>query len=94
MGARKVIVVNVGPIGCIPYQRDMNPSAGGSCAALPNQMAQLFNIQLKSLVAELGSSLEGSKLVYADVFRIVEDIIQNYRSYGVKIEILLTFFTS
>ncbi|KAI9195194.1 hypothetical protein LWI28_012581 [Acer negundo] len=82
LGARKVIVANVGPIGCIPYQRDMNPSAGGSCAALPNQMAQLFNIQLKSLVAELGSSLEGSKLVYADVFRIVEDIIQNYRSYG------------
>ncbi|KAK0607127.1 hypothetical protein LWI29_009793 [Acer saccharum] len=82
LGARKVIVVNVGPIGCIPYQRDMNPSAGGSCAALPNQMAQLFNIRLKSLVAELGSSLEGSKLVYADVFRIVEDIIQNYRSYG------------
>ncbi|KAK2644767.1 hypothetical protein Ddye_019962 [Dipteronia dyeriana] len=82
LGARKVIVVNVGPIGCIPYQRDMNPSAGGSCAALPNQMAQLFNIQLKSLVAELGSSLEGSKLVYADVFHIVEDIIQNYRSFG------------
>ncbi|KAK0608014.1 hypothetical protein LWI29_024132 [Acer saccharum] len=74
LGARKVIVANVGPIGCIPYQREMNPSAGGSCAALPNQMAQLFNIQLKSLVAELGSSLEGSKLVYADVFRIVSTL--------------------
>ncbi|KAH7573464.1 hypothetical protein ACOSP7_007154 [Xanthoceras sorbifolium] len=82
LGARKIVVANVGPIGCIPYQRDVNPSAGENCVTLTNQMAQLFNTQLKGLIAELGSSLEQSKFVYADVYRIVEDIIQNYRSYG------------
>ncbi|KAJ7955243.1 GDSL esterase/lipase [Quillaja saponaria] len=82
LGARKIVVVNVGPIGCIPYQRDTNPTAGDNCVEFPNQLAQLFNTQLKSLIVELSTSLEGSTFVYADVYRIVEDIIQNYTSYG------------
>lgn len=82
LGARRIIVANVGPIGCIPYQRDTTPGVGDDCASLPNQMAQLFNTRLKSLVAELSTSLEGSKFVYADVYSIVDDIIQNYESFG------------
>lgn len=83
MGARKIIVANVGPIGCIPYQRDINPSAENQCVALPNQLAQLFNAQLRSLVQQLNAiTLDGSKLIYADVYHIVDDIIQNYTSYG------------
>ncbi|XP_034685260.1 GDSL esterase/lipase At4g16230-like [Vitis riparia] len=82
LGARRIIVANVGPIGCIPFQRDTTPGVGDDCASLPNQMAQLFNTQLKSLVAELSTSLGGSKFVYADVYSIVDDIIQNYESFG------------
>ncbi|KAL3505621.1 hypothetical protein ACH5RR_031003 [Cinchona calisaya] len=82
MGARKIAVVNVGPIGCIPYQREINPSAGEDCVAFPNQLAQLFNIQLRSLVTELIANLKGSKFIYADVYRIVDDLIKNYISYG------------
>ncbi|EXC24965.1 GDSL esterase/lipase [Morus notabilis] len=82
LGARKVVVVNVGPIGCIPYQRDTNPAAGDSCVELPNQLAKSFNTQLKSLVAELSTTLEGSKFVYADVYNIVQDILDSYTTYG------------
>ncbi|KAK7264718.1 hypothetical protein RJT34_32328 [Clitoria ternatea] len=82
LGARKIIVVNVGPIGCIPFQRDANLVAGDSCAAFPNQLAKLFNPELKNLVAELNSNLAGSKFVYADVYHILEDILQNYVAYG------------
>lgn len=82
MGARKVVVANVGPVGCIPYQREINPAAGDGCVAPPNHLAQLFNAQLRSLVKELNSILDGSKFVYADVYRIVEDIISNYIAYG------------
>ncbi|KAL9407629.1 hypothetical protein AB3S75_046212 [Citrus x aurantiifolia] len=85
LGARKIIVANVGPVGCIPYQRDTNPSAGESCVSLPNQMAQLFNTELKGLIAELSTSLQESKFVYSDVYRIVADILENYRSYGFEI---------
>ncbi|KAL9320535.1 hypothetical protein ACSQ67_012374 [Phaseolus vulgaris] len=82
LGGRKIVVTNVGPIGCIPSQRDTNPAAGEDCVTFPNQLAQLFNIQLKGLIAELNSNLKGSMFVYADVYRILEDILDNYTAYG------------
>uniref|UniRef100_A0A7N2LX47 GDSL esterase/lipase n=1 Tax=Quercus lobata TaxID=97700 RepID=A0A7N2LX47_QUELO len=77
-----IIVANVGPIGCIPYVRDTNPAAGDNCVSLANQLAQLFNAELKSLIIDLSANLQESKFAYADVHRIVEDILQNYISYG------------
>lgn len=79
------MVANVGPIGCIPIQREMNLDPGGGCAPFPNQLAQLFNTQLKSLVAELSTNLKGSLFVYADVYHILEDILQNYLAYGASV---------
>ncbi|CAL4930669.1 unnamed protein product [Urochloa decumbens] len=85
LDARKIVVANVGPIGCIPYQRETNPSAGAACAAFPNQLAQSFNRRLRALVNELGAALPGSRFVYADVYHIVSDIIANYRSHGFEV---------
>ncbi|KAK7329572.1 hypothetical protein VNO77_23742 [Canavalia gladiata] len=82
LGARKIVVANVGPIGCIPYMRDFNPYAEDDCVIFPNHLAQLFNTQLKSLVGELRTNMEGSLFVYADVYHIMEDILQNYNQYG------------
>ncbi|KAE8735074.1 peroxidase 29 [Hibiscus syriacus] len=82
LGARKIIAVNVGPIGCIPYERDLNPTSGDNCATRPNQLAQQFNAELRSLINELNIGLKGSILLYADVYRIVDNIIHNYRTYG------------
>ncbi|XP_027338276.1 GDSL esterase/lipase At4g16230-like [Abrus precatorius] len=82
LGARKIIVTNVGPIGCIPSQRDTNLAVGDSCVAFPNQLAQLYNIKLKGLIAELSSNLKGSMFVYADVYHILDDILNNYTAYG------------
>lgn len=95
LGARKIVVVNVGPIGCIPYLRDTQNLGGSGCVALANQLAQGFNTKLKDLVADLSKNLEGSLFVYADAYRIVNDIVSNYKSYGItKIffhQILLIF---
>ncbi|KAK7303673.1 hypothetical protein RJT34_14586 [Clitoria ternatea] len=78
----EIIVTNVGPLGCIPSQRDTNPAAGDSCVSFPNQLAQLFNYHLKDLIAELSSNLKDSMFVYADVYRILDDILNNYVAYG------------
>ncbi|PAN49980.1 hypothetical protein PAHAL_9G489700 [Panicum hallii] len=85
LDARKVVVANVGPIGCIPYQRETNPSGGAACAEFPNQLARSFNRRLRALVDELGAALPGSRFVYADVYRIVSDIIAKYRSHGFEV---------
>ncbi|KAM5568713.1 GDSL esterase/lipase [Rosa sericea] len=82
LGARKMVVVNVGPIGCIPYQREVNQADPESCAEFSNQLARSFNANLRTLVTELNKNLPGANFVYADVYSIVEDIIENYISYG------------
>uniref|UniRef100_A0A1J3JE76 GDSL esterase/lipase n=2 Tax=Noccaea caerulescens TaxID=107243 RepID=A0A1J3JE76_NOCCA len=86
LGARKIVVINVGPIGCIPFERETDPMAGDECSVEPNEMAQMYNLQLKTVVDDLNANLNGSRFVYGDVFRIVYDIIQNYESYGFESE--------
>lgn len=85
-----ILVANVGPIGCIPNQRDANPSSGNSCANSPNLVAQSFNTKLRGLITELRTQFEDSNFLYADTFRIVQDITQNNASYGENIA--LNFF--
>ncbi|KAG7018565.1 GDSL esterase/lipase, partial [Cucurbita argyrosperma subsp. argyrosperma] len=82
LGARNIVVVNVGPIGCIPYQRDSNPSLGSNCANSPNLMAQSFNNQLRGLITELRAQFQNSNFLYANAYHIVQDIVQNHASYG------------
>ncbi|XP_076945927.1 GDSL esterase/lipase At4g16230-like [Bidens hawaiensis] len=87
MGARKILVPNVGPIGCIPYSRDINSSLVGKdeCVALPNYLANFFNKQLRGLLQDLNNSLEESTFVYADGNRIAGDILRNFKSYGFEV---------
>lgn len=85
LDARKIVVVNVGPIGCIPYLRDIMTAGAGACAEFPNQLAQSFNRKLRGVVSELGASLGGSRFVYVDVYRIVSDIIANNKSHGFEV---------
>ncbi|CAN8324738.1 unnamed protein product [Cochlearia groenlandica] len=86
LGARKIVVINIGPVGCIPFSRESDPTAGEECSVEPNEVAKMYNIRLKSVVDDLNANLEGSRFVYADVFRIVDDILQNYASYGFESE--------
>ncbi|KAJ4868842.1 hypothetical protein Rs2_49609 [Raphanus sativus] len=86
LGARKIVVINIGPVGCIPFSRESDPTAGDECSVEPNEVAQMYNLQLKTVVDDLNANLQGSRFVYADVFRIVYDIIQNYGSYGFESE--------
>ncbi|CAL1413038.1 unnamed protein product [Linum trigynum] len=81
LGARKIVVVNVGPIGCIPYQRDVMDS-GDECASKSNELAQSFNSKLRILIRQLSRVFKGAHLIHADAYSIVNDIITNYTSYG------------
>lgn len=84
MGGRKIVVANVPPIGCCPYIRDhfKYPSSDEGCVAFPNLLARKYNNLLKQMLVELTSSLEGSTFVYANVYRILDNIVHNYTSYG------------
>ncbi|MCL7034116.1 hypothetical protein MKW94_016276 [Papaver nudicaule] len=87
LDARKIIVANVGPVGCVPVERALNLKSwrhtkGDSCTTAMNDATKLFNKKLKSLIIELNSNLAGSKYVYLDSYKVLYHIIDNYQSYG------------
>lgn len=82
LGARKFVIGNVGPIGCIPYQKTINQLNQDQCVELPNKLALKYNGRLKDLLAELNDNLPGSTLVYANVYDLVSELITNYEKYG------------
>ncbi|WOL11974.1 hypothetical protein Cni_G20738 [Canna indica] len=84
LDARKVVVANVGPIGCIPYQKTINKVGEDECVGLPNQLALQYNARLRDLLAELNDNLPGAKFVLANVYDLVMDLLTNYQSHGFK----------
>lgn len=67
-GARKMVLVGVGPIGCTPNALAKN----GVCVKEKNAAALIFSSKLKSLVDQLNIQFKDSKFVFrnssADTF--------------------------
>ncbi|KAL6961597.1 hypothetical protein U1Q18_039370 [Sarracenia purpurea var. burkii] len=82
LDARKFIVGNVGPIGCIPYQKTINGLNEDECVALPNKLALQYNARLKDLLTQLNKNLPGATFVHANVYDLVMELITNYSKYG------------
>ncbi|PKI51608.1 hypothetical protein CRG98_027974 [Punica granatum] len=82
LDARKFVIGNVGPIGCIPYQKTINQLDQDQCVDLPNKLAKQYNNRLKGLLTELNQNLPGSTFVYANVYDLVMELITNYNKYG------------
>ncbi|TKY70529.1 GDSL esterase/lipase [Spatholobus suberectus] len=82
LDARKFVISNVGPIGCIPYQRIINELNDDDCVDLANQIATQYNARLKDLLAELNDNLPGATFVLANVYDLVSELIRNYDKYG------------
>ncbi|XP_031501794.2 GDSL esterase/lipase 7-like [Nymphaea colorata] len=81
LGARKIIVANIGPLGCIPSQLAM-ADTDGSCVERINRAVSAFNERLFELVKNINSTLPGSFFVYQDVYGIFSDIAANPQKYG------------
>lgn len=82
LDARKFVIGNVGPIGCIPYQRTINRVNQDECVKLPNQLAVQYNGRLRDLLTELNENLPGATFALANVFDLVMELITNYAKYG------------
>ncbi|CAL5061135.1 unnamed protein product [Urochloa decumbens] len=82
LDARKFVIANVGPLGCIPYQKTINRVGDDECVKLPNQMAAQYNGQLRELLIELNDNLPGARFCLANVYDLVLELITNYPNYG------------
>ena len=91
LDARKFVIANLGPIGCIPYQKTLYQSNEDECVELPNKLALQYNAKLKDLLTELNENLPGATFVLANAYDLLSDIITNYENYGKKQEPLIQF---
>ncbi|XP_050270031.1 GDSL esterase/lipase At5g37690 [Quercus robur] len=83
LGARKMVFHGLSPLGCIPSQRVK--SKKGECLKRINQWALDFNSGVQKLFASLSQHLPNAKLIFADTYPAVLDLIDNPSKYGFKV---------
>ncbi|KAF5461140.1 hypothetical protein F2P56_020959 [Juglans regia] len=82
LGARKICIGGVPPMGCLPLERTTNILSGSECIEEYNNVAKDFNEKLKGLIANLNKELAGIRLVFSNPYDILLEIIQNPESFG------------
>ncbi|KAL6992333.1 hypothetical protein U1Q18_010439, partial [Sarracenia purpurea var. burkii] len=81
-GARKLVLIGVGQIGCSPNALAQNSPDGSSCVQRINYANRLFNDQLVSLVDDLNNNLSDAKFIYINAYGIFQDLLDKSSSFG------------
>ncbi|KAE9606104.1 putative triacylglycerol lipase [Lupinus albus] len=86
LGARKIIFNGLGPLGCIPSQRVKSKT--GQCLKHVNEWIRQFNSKIQKLIKKLNRRLPNAKLIFADTYPLVLELINNPTAYGFKYIVL------
>ncbi|KAK6928038.1 GDSL lipase/esterase, partial [Dillenia turbinata] len=81
LGARKMAIFEIGPLGCLPMVIKMF-GTGDGCVEDINQMVTYFNGELKIMLSNLTSTLQGSSFVLNPAYSFTYDAIKNPTKYG------------
>ena len=82
LGARKISLGGLPPMGCLPLERTTNIWLGRQCIEEYNQVAKQFNGKLTDLVGELNGKLKGLQLVFSNPYEILLEMIQKPSYFG------------
>ncbi|XP_059439781.1 GDSL esterase/lipase EXL3-like isoform X2 [Corylus avellana] len=85
LGARRIGVLSIPSIGCVPSQRTLDGGIERGCFESANQAAILFNSKLSSQMDSLNRRLPDARLVYLDVYNPLLALIQNPAQYGFEV---------
>ncbi|KAK2982756.1 hypothetical protein RJ640_025172, partial [Escallonia rubra] len=81
LGCRTIVVSGLPPIGCLPIQMTTK-SILRNCVRSQNSDSLLYNDKLVKVLPRLQASLPGSRILYADVYKPLMDMINNPGRYG------------
>ncbi|KAF8690018.1 hypothetical protein HU200_041659 [Digitaria exilis] len=81
LGARRVLVQGVGPIGCVPAELALH-SLDGSCDMELQRAAEMYNPRLMSLLSELNGRYGNGVFVGVNTQRMHNDFIEDPKAYG------------
>lgn len=82
MGARKIAVVGLPPVGCLPSQRTLAGGITRECVEFYNQIAKLLNYKLSNKIELLSAKLSDPKIIYVDIYTILDNLLQRPFDYG------------
>eukprot|EP00253_Pinus_taeda_P001563 PITA_01563 len=82
MGARKLAVIGVPPLGCLPSVITIRGGHSEGCVNEYNEASMGFNQKLIAAVDSLSTELVGLKMAYGDIYSILYDIIEFPQKYG------------
>ncbi|KAI4331031.1 hypothetical protein MLD38_029260 [Melastoma candidum] len=85
LGARKISLTGLPPMGCLPLERATYFTGGGSCNEEYNLVARDFNGKLRVAVGRLNKELHGLKMVLSDPFDLFLQIINRPSSFGFEV---------
>ncbi|KZV44820.1 GDSL esterase/lipase-like [Dorcoceras hygrometricum] len=87
LGARKISLTGLPPMGCLPLERATNliNGHGGGCMNGYNGVALRFNAKLNGLVARMNEEMEGIRVVFSDPYGVFLQMIRNPSSFGFEV---------
>ncbi|GAB2298622.1 hypothetical protein Dimus_032692 [Dionaea muscipula] len=80
-GAKRLVVVGLPPLGCMPFIRTISIANGSQCAESFNEAAYSFNSKIQRKLSTIAASLN-LKTLYADVYAVMHRAIHNPADYG------------
>ncbi|KAK4386279.1 GDSL esterase/lipase [Sesamum angolense] len=80
LGARKISLAGLPPMGCMPLERAEN--LANACMETYNTVAMRFNAKLSDLVLKLNKEIPGLQLVFSNPFSVLLQMITNPSLYG------------
>ncbi|MQL69902.1 hypothetical protein Taro_002201 [Colocasia esculenta] len=82
LGARKIGVASLPPMGCLPAAITLFGKGGNECVKRLNGDALVFNRKLNATAGQLKKKLAGLKLVVLDIYKPLLDLVDNPAGNG------------
>lgn len=88
LGARKISLGGLPPMGCLPLERTRNIFGSNDCVETYNNLAVEFNNKLKTLTVKLNKELPETELVFSNPYDVLLSIIKKPTTYGNKLKLI------
>lgn len=88
LGARKISLGGLPPMGCLPLERTGNFMGGNECVDNYNVVALEFNDRLQNLTISLNKELPGIRVVFSNPYSLLMQIIKKPSAYGKSLYII------
>ncbi|KAL3528672.1 hypothetical protein ACH5RR_007994 [Cinchona calisaya] len=84
LGARRIGVTSLPPLGCLPLARTLFGFFQSGCVAKLNNDAQQFNKRINATATELQKQFSDLKLAVFDIFQPLYNIVKSPSDFGFK----------